>query len=187
MVNSPTMFRWGISKSKNNIPSLPFIYLFILGALTASQYSNQATGWTIGSFKSRQGRKTFHFSKRSMPAVGPTLPPIQWVSGVLYPNVKRPEREDNHSPPSGEEVKNKWNYTSTSLRVFRGFTRTTLRFIYSFIYLFIYLVTQSKDETNRSSGRIRVTNAFETTREAMTTASLQIRSQHLPQPEFCVL
>jgi len=29
-------------------------------------------------------------------ALGPTQPPIQWVSGVLSLGVKRPEREADH-------------------------------------------------------------------------------------------
>ena len=30
-----------------------------------------------------------------------------------FPGVKRPGCEDDHSPPSGDEVKNEWSYTST--------------------------------------------------------------------------
>jgi len=44
----------------------------------------------------------------SRPAMGPTQPPIQWITGV-----KRPRREANHSPHSSAEVKNAWGYTST--------------------------------------------------------------------------
>jgi hypothetical protein len=36
----------------------------------------------------------------------PIQPPIQWVLGVLSPRIKRQEREADHSPPSGAEVKN---------------------------------------------------------------------------------
>jgi hypothetical protein len=39
--------------------------------------------------------------------------PIQWVQDALSPKVKRPEREDGHSPPSSAEVKNAWSYSST--------------------------------------------------------------------------
>jgi hypothetical protein len=38
-------------------------------------------------------------------------PHIQWV-----PGLKRPEREADHSPPPGAEVKNAWRYTSTPIR-----------------------------------------------------------------------
>jgi hypothetical protein len=35
-------------------------------------------------------------------------------SGAFPPDVKRPGREADHSPPSSAEVKNEWSYTSTS-------------------------------------------------------------------------
>jgi hypothetical protein len=40
-----------------------------------------------------------------IPALEPTQPPIQWVSGALCLGVKRPEREADHSPPYSAEVK----------------------------------------------------------------------------------
>jgi hypothetical protein len=46
-------------------------------------------------------------------ALGPTLPPIQWVLGL-----KRPGREAGHSSLSSDEVKNASSYTSTSSFVF---------------------------------------------------------------------
>jgi hypothetical protein len=49
----------------------------------------------------------------STPALGPTQPPIQWVSGALFLGVKRPGREADHSTPSSADVKNAWSYTST--------------------------------------------------------------------------
>jgi hypothetical protein len=44
---------------------------------------------------------------------GHDQPPIQWVPGALSSGVKRPGREADHSPPSSDEVKNAWGYTST--------------------------------------------------------------------------
>jgi hypothetical protein len=42
---------------------------------------------------------------------------------ILFPGVKRPDREADHSPsPSVAEVKNTWNYTSTSPYVIMGGT-----------------------------------------------------------------
>ena len=50
----------------------------------------------------RWGRQDFpHLSR---PALGPTQPPIQWVSG-LSPGVKRPGRGVDHPPQSSAEVK----------------------------------------------------------------------------------
>jgi len=37
--------------------------------------------------------------------LGPTQPPIQWVPGALFLEVKRPGREADHSPPPSAEVK----------------------------------------------------------------------------------
>jgi hypothetical protein len=44
---------------------------------------------------------------------GSTQPPIQWISKVLPPGIKRPRPEADNSPPSSVEVKNTWSYTST--------------------------------------------------------------------------
>jgi hypothetical protein len=54
----------------------------------------------------------FLLSTSSRPVLGPTHPPIQWVPGALYPEVKRPGCKANHSPPTSAEVKNTWIYTS---------------------------------------------------------------------------
>jgi hypothetical protein len=50
--------------------------------------------------------------------LGPTQAPIRWVLGALTPEVERPGREADHSPPTGVEVKNVWSYTSTTQYVF---------------------------------------------------------------------
>jgi len=60
----------------------------------------------------------FFFSPPQQSALGPTHPPIQWVSGNLSLEVKRPERESDHPPPSSVEVKNAWNCTSIPPYVF---------------------------------------------------------------------
>jgi hypothetical protein len=44
------------------------------------------------------------FSTSSRPALESTQPPIQWLPGALSPAVKRPGREDDHSPPASAEV-----------------------------------------------------------------------------------
>jgi hypothetical protein len=66
----------------------------------------------VGS--SSPGRiKNFLFSTSSIPALGPTQRPIQWVPGAFSPGVKRPRREADYSHPSSAEVKKTWIYTST--------------------------------------------------------------------------
>jgi hypothetical protein len=64
-------------------------------------------------FESREGLGIVSFTTVSRPALEPTQPPIQWVPGALSLGVKRPECEADHSPPSSDEVKNAWSYTST--------------------------------------------------------------------------
>jgi hypothetical protein len=46
------------------------------------------------------------FTIASRLALVPTQPPIQWVSGTISPEVKRPGRESDYSHPSSAEVKN---------------------------------------------------------------------------------
>jgi len=72
-------------------------------------------GWTIGilGFDSRLGLGISLFTTVSRTVLGPTQPPIQWVPGALFLEVKRPRLEADHSPPSSAEVKNAWSYTST--------------------------------------------------------------------------
>jgi hypothetical protein len=47
--------------------------------------------------------------KISRPALGPTQPPIQWVTWALSAGIKWPMREADHSPPPSAEVKNEWS------------------------------------------------------------------------------
>jgi hypothetical protein len=65
---------------------------------------------------------------RSRLALGPTQLPLRWVIGDLSLEVKRPEREADHSPQTNAEVKNMWIYTSTphtSLWCSAGMRRTS--------------------------------------------------------------
>jgi hypothetical protein len=62
--------------------------------------------------------KNFLFSMSSRPALGSTQAPIQWVPGALSPGVKRPGREDDHSPPASAEVNKMWIYTPTPPHAF---------------------------------------------------------------------
>jgi len=56
--------------------------------------------------RSSAGR-IFPLASVSRQALGPTLPPVRWVLGVLSPGDKaRPGRDADHSPPSSVEVVN---------------------------------------------------------------------------------
>jgi hypothetical protein len=66
-----------------------------------------ATGYWMDGRGSIPGRgNIFFFSIVSGPARGLSQPPIQWVSGALSPEVRRPGREADHSSPPSAEVKN---------------------------------------------------------------------------------
>jgi hypothetical protein len=55
--------------------------------------------------------ESFLFATAFRPALEPTDPPVQWELGALSPRVKRPEREDDHSPTTCAEIKKVWIYT----------------------------------------------------------------------------
>jgi hypothetical protein len=62
----------------------------------------------------------FLLTTESRPALGPTQPPIQWVTGALSLGVKRPGREADHLPSSCVKVNNEWRYTPTPPIRLRG-------------------------------------------------------------------
>jgi hypothetical protein len=49
----------------------------------------------------------------SRPNLGSIQPPIQWMQQALSPEVKRPGRKADHSPPLSAESKNAWIYATT--------------------------------------------------------------------------
>jgi hypothetical protein len=65
-----------------------------------------ATGYWLDYCGSNPNKgKTFHFSTSSRPAFGPNKPSIEWVMGDIFPMLRRPGGETDHSPPSTAEVK----------------------------------------------------------------------------------
>jgi hypothetical protein len=52
-----------------------------------------------------RGLGIFLFTTASRPVLGPTQPPIQWVTGALSLRVKLQGHEADHSPPASAEVK----------------------------------------------------------------------------------
>jgi len=68
-----------------------------------------------------QGVEIYLFTIASKPALGPTQPPIRWVTGVLSLGIKRPRRAADHSPPTSSKVKNAWSHTSIPQYVFKAY------------------------------------------------------------------
>jgi hypothetical protein len=57
--------------------------------------------------RSPAGARIFPLASVSRPALGPTQPPVQWVSGGPFPGGKAwPGRDADHSPPCSAEVVN---------------------------------------------------------------------------------
>jgi hypothetical protein len=54
----------------------------------------------------RQKHEIFLYSTASKPVLWHTQPPFLWVPGALFPGVKRPGHEAEHSSPSSAEVSN---------------------------------------------------------------------------------
>jgi hypothetical protein len=53
------------------------------------------------------------FSSLPTLALGFAQPPIERVPGSLFPGVKQPGREADHSRSTSAEIKKMWSYTST--------------------------------------------------------------------------
>jgi len=75
-----------------------------------------ATGWTVR--ETAGGGTDFLFSKTTQPGHGVH----SWYLGY-FPEVERPGRLADHSPPSNAKVKNDWSYTSTSPTRLHGMDR----------------------------------------------------------------
>jgi hypothetical protein len=78
-----------------------------------------ATSWTTegSEWQSRWGQE-FLFLHLVQTCSGVHSTSYPMGTGALYPGVKRPGREADHSPPTSAEVKKMWIYTSTSPYVF---------------------------------------------------------------------
>jgi hypothetical protein len=90
--------------------------------------------------------------------MGLTLLPVLWVPS-LFPEVKRPESDVDHSLPSSIEVKNAWRciYTpSERIHVVgsNNFTFCTFPYSYSFACLFMGFISVVKSRSVRKMGHI---------------------------------
>jgi len=63
-----------------------------------------ATGYGLDGpgIKSQWGQDFLHLSR---PALGPTLPPVQWVPGLSWGGTEQPGHDTDPSPPSSAVVK----------------------------------------------------------------------------------
>jgi hypothetical protein len=56
-------------------------------------------------FSARERDFLLFTSTASTPTTGLTQRPLQWLPGTISPEVKRPGRESDHSPPSSAVIK----------------------------------------------------------------------------------
>jgi hypothetical protein len=71
------------------------------------------SGRPSGRISSPVKDKIFLYSTASRQVLGTTQPPIQSVTGALFPGENWPGREADHSLPTIAEVKNTWIYYSS--------------------------------------------------------------------------
>jgi hypothetical protein len=91
-----------------------------------TQHSDEATGWTTGvRFPGRAG---FLFAVASRPALGPTKPSIQWVSGGSLPGGKT-------AGAWSWPLTSTWSYTSTPAYVFMAWCLVRHRDNFVYCYL----------------------------------------------------
>jgi hypothetical protein len=104
---------------------LPYMRIEVIKAMNISIMSaGTATGLTTEEswFDSRQKQVGFH---SSTPATRISNSPSLLSNGywgAACPEVKRPEREADHSPPTSAEVKNVWSNTPTHPTRLHGVT-----------------------------------------------------------------
>jgi hypothetical protein len=87
------------------------------------------------------GLGIFLFITASRTFLGPTQPPIQWVTVALSLGVKRPVRETDHSPPSSAEAK-EWVelclHSQYSFMAWCSFKKNTGTTLHTHTYMYIY-------------------------------------------------
>jgi len=96
--------------------SIPFSLYLPVSTLKSFRLTQKTSCSSALYVQFRPGKwwKFLLFTTSSRPSLGPTQPPILWVSGALFAGLKVPGREAGHSPPSDAKVKIAWSYTSTS-------------------------------------------------------------------------
>ena len=86
----------------NQVKERKILLIHELKALKRSRYSQQATG-----FEPQYSEVILLFSHL------PWNESKAHPDGVPCPGIKWPGSDTDHSPPSSEEVRNEWSYTST--------------------------------------------------------------------------
>jgi hypothetical protein len=72
--------------------------------------------WRVRGSNTGRGKKCFLSSKRLDRLWGPP----NLIFNVIFPGVKRPERQVDYSPPSSDEIRNEWSNMSAPPIRLRG-------------------------------------------------------------------
>jgi len=83
-------------------------------------------------FDCQQGQGFILFATASKRNSGPIQPPVEWAPWLLFPGVKRPGRETEHSFSSSDEVKNPWSDKSLPQYVFMALSFVKCRDNFTF-------------------------------------------------------
>jgi hypothetical protein len=102
-------------------------------------------------FDSRRGLGIFPFTTVSRTALEPTQPPIQWAPGALSLEVKRPEREADHSPPSSAESRMRGAIPPLPQYIFMALCSVKHRDNFTFTFMY-----------RSSEVAVKITNVLET-------------------------
>lgn len=95
---------------------IPPCFVIFYSVLYLAQYSDYTTDRSIGESGFDFYFRHKYLSPPKLPdwhAGPPSLLSTQWVLTFLFPAVKRPGRDANHSPRSSTLVKNEWIFPST--------------------------------------------------------------------------
>jgi hypothetical protein len=101
---------WSTATADGSFLETPGLRYNLQPDSSASIVSRLRTGRP--GFDSEQGLGFVHLATASRAAPGPKQPLIKSVPEALYPRLKWPESEADHSSTSTADVKNAWNYTS---------------------------------------------------------------------------
>jgi hypothetical protein len=74
-------------------------------------------------------------NENSVLKLRPIQSPIEWETGALFLEVKRPGLEADHSHPSSAEVKNAWSYNSTPQYTFMALCSVKAQLLKLFIII----------------------------------------------------
>jgi hypothetical protein len=78
--------------------------------------------------------------------LGPIL--VHLVTGTCSPWIKQADREADHSPQYGVEVRNEWSCTSTPPICLHGVRRINFKFVFTLFYLNYVRTLKSKLKVN---------------------------------------